>query len=80
MSPMLNTTTLQHGPDEPLTPRETEVLKLIGDGLTTKQIGDRLGISFKTAACHRSRLLAKVGVHETVSLLRWAIRKQIIEP
>jgi DNA-binding NarL/FixJ family response regulator len=50
------------------------VLQLICDGHSTKQIAARLGISFKTAACHRTRLMDKAGVHETVSLFRWAVR------
>jgi DNA-binding NarL/FixJ family response regulator len=65
---------------EGLTARELEVLKLIAEGHSTKRIADMLGVTFKTAACHRSRLLAKVGVHESVSLLRWAIRQGIIAP
>jgi DNA-binding NarL/FixJ family response regulator len=63
-----------------LTAREIEVLKLVGEGHSTKNIADSLGISFKTAACHRCRLMAKVGVHDSVSLVRWAIREGVIEP
>jgi DNA-binding NarL/FixJ family response regulator len=63
----------------PLTPREIEVLKLLSDGLSTKQTAARLGITFKTAACHRSVILSKLGVHETVSAVRWAIRAGVIE-
>src|SRR5262249_40415560 len=63
-----------------LTAREIQVLKIVADGHSTKQIAKMLGISFKTAACHRSRLLAKAGVHESVSLLRWAIRQGIVNP
>lgn len=65
---------------ENLTPREVQVLKLIAEGQSTKRIADILGVTFKTAACHRSRLLAKVGVHESVSLVRWAIRQGIVVP
>ncbi len=65
---------------EALTPREVQVLKLIADGHSTKAVADMLGVSFKTAACHRSHLMAKVGVHETVSLLRWSIRQGIVNP
>ena len=65
---------------ENLTPREVQVLKLIAEGQSTKRIADMLGVTFKTAASHRSRLLAKVGVHESVSLLRWGIRQGIIVP
>ena len=62
-----------------LTPRETEVLRLIADGLTSKTIAQRLGITFKTATCHRSRIMSKLNVHESVSLVRFAIREKLIE-
>jgi DNA-binding NarL/FixJ family response regulator len=62
-----------------LTARETEVLRLLADGLTTKAVASRLGVSFKTAACHRSRILQKLGVESTVSAVRWAIRQGIVE-
>jgi len=63
-----------------LTPREIEVLRLLAEGLSTKQTAARLGITFKTAACHRSVILSKLGVHETVSAVRWAIRAGVVEP
>jgi DNA-binding NarL/FixJ family response regulator len=65
---------------EELTQRELQVLALIAEGLSTKQIAERLRISFKTAACHRGRILEKFGVHNTVSLIRQAIRHGSIEP
>lgn len=61
-----------------LRPREIEVLRLIAEGYSTKQIAAELGISFKTAACYRSRLLQKFHVHETASLVRLAIRTGLI--
>lgn len=64
----------------PLTKRELEVLALMADGLTTKAIGTQLGVTFKTAACHRSRVLNKLGVESTVSAVRWAIRQGLITP
>jgi DNA-binding CsgD family transcriptional regulator len=60
------------------TPREIEVLKLIASGLSTKQIAVSLGISFKTASCHRSRLMDKLGIHEIAGLTRYAIRNGYI--
>jgi DNA-binding NarL/FixJ family response regulator len=63
-----------------LTPREVEVMRLIAQGLSTKDIAGTLQIRFKTAVCHRSRILQKLGVHETVSLVRLAIRAGLIEP
>jgi two-component system response regulator NreC len=66
--------------EEALTPREKEVLQLIAEGKATKEIAQVLGISVKTAEFHRSRLMGKLGIHETASLVRYAIRKRIVEP
>jgi DNA-binding NarL/FixJ family response regulator len=63
-----------------LTNRELEVLRLMADGLRTKEIAVRLDVSFKTAACHRYRILQKLCVESTVSAVRWAIRQGIVEP
>jgi DNA-binding NarL/FixJ family response regulator len=65
--------------DHPLTPREREVLQLIAEGKTTKEIAAALSISFKTAESHRQRLMAKLDIHETASLVRYAIRNGMIE-
>jgi PAS domain S-box-containing protein len=63
-----------------LTERERQVLVLIADGKSTKQAAATLGISYKTADSHRSRILEKLGVHETASMVRYAIRAGLIEP
>ena len=63
-----------------LTERERQVLALICDGKSTKQAAEILGISYKTADSHRSRILEKLGVHETASMVRYAIRAGLIEP
>lgn len=63
-----------------LTERERQVLVLIADGKSTKEAAVRLGISYKTADSHRSRILEKLGVHETASMVRYAIRAGLIEP
>ena len=63
-----------------LTERERQVLVLIADGKSTKEAAARLGISYKTADSHRSRILEKLGVHETASMVRYAIRAGLIEP
>ncbi len=63
-----------------LTGREIEVLRLMADGLSTKEIAAHLGIAFKTAACHRYHILQKLCVETTVSAVRWAIREGIVEP
>jgi PAS domain S-box-containing protein len=63
-----------------LTERERQVLVLIADGKSTKEAASTLGISYKTADSHRSRILEKLGVHETASMVRYAIRAGLIEP
>lgn len=63
-----------------LTERELQVLKLMAEGLSTNAIAKRLGIAFKTAACHRYGILDKLGVDNTVCALRWAVRNGVINP
>jgi DNA-binding NarL/FixJ family response regulator len=63
---------------EALTERELEVLRCIAEGNSTKQVAAILKISFKTAACHRYRLMRKLGIHDTVSLVRHAVRNGIV--
>jgi len=57
---------------EPLTPRETDVLKLIVQGYTNRQIGEALSISVRTVEGHRANLLEKLGLHTRVELVRYA--------
>lgn len=64
----------------PLTAREKQVLVLIAEGKTTKETAALLGISYKTADSHRSKIMEKLGVHETASLVRYAIRHNLIRP
>ena len=61
-----------------LTAREREVLHLIADGLTTKEVARRLGISVKTAENHRARVLDKFGVRNTAELVRAAVRRGLL--
>jgi len=67
-------------PADPLTSRERQVLQLIGEGKSTKNIACLLGISTKTAESHRARLMQKLDIHETASLVRYAIRKGLVQP
>ena len=62
-----------------LTAREREVLHLVVDGLTTKEIAKRLQISGKTAENHRTRVLDKLGVRNTAELVRYAMRKGLMD-
>jgi DNA-binding NarL/FixJ family response regulator len=62
-----------------LTEREREVFHLMAEGMTTKDIAQRLGISTKTAENHRGHVLDKLGVRNTAELVRYALRKGLIE-
>ena len=68
----------QDDPDR-LTPREREVLQLIAEGYTNKEIGEILKISEKTVKAHRSNLMQKLDLHNRGDLIRYAIQKKIIE-
>ncbi len=61
-----------------LTPRETEVLHLIAEGLANKQIAADLGISFKTVEKHRQAVMDKIQLHDTASLTRYAIAAGLV--
>ena len=65
---------------DPLTPRERQVLQLVAEGKTTKEAAATLQISVKTAETHRTRIMEKLNVHETAGLVRYAIRRGIIQP
>jgi two-component system response regulator NreC len=66
--------------NDPLSGRERQVLQLVGEGKSTKEIAVYLGISVKTAESHRARLMKKLDIHETASLVRYAIRRGLIQP
>jgi DNA-binding NarL/FixJ family response regulator len=65
---------------DPLSPRERQVLQLVAEGKTTKEVAAVLHISVKTADSHRSRLMKKLDIHETAGLGRYAIRRGVVEP
>jgi DNA-binding NarL/FixJ family response regulator len=67
------------GPEEPLTPREQEVLKLIAEAHTNKQIAEILHLAEKTVESHRANLLRKLGMRDRVELVRYAIRRGLTE-
>ncbi len=67
-------------PDDVLSDRERQVLQLIAEGNTTKQAARALGVSVKTAEAHRTRVMQKLEVHDTASLVRRAIRLGVIQP
>jgi DNA-binding NarL/FixJ family response regulator len=63
-----------------LTPREEEVVKLIAEGSSSREIADLLTISLKTVERHRANVLAKLGMRDRVELTRYAIRAGLVEP
>lgn len=63
----------------PISDRERQVLQLVAEGKTTKEIASLLGIGVKTAESHRSNLMDKLNIHDTASLTRYAIRNGFIE-
>nr|WP_199294360.1 response regulator transcription factor [Streptomyces sp. GMY02] len=74
---------VRHGdeaPDQVLTPREEEVLKLVAEGHSSKEIAEILFISVKTVQRHRANLLHKLGLRDRLELTRYAIRAGLVEP
>lgn len=67
-------------PHDPLSGRERQVLQLVCEGKSTKDVAEQLGISVKTADSHRARLMKKLGIHETAGLVRYAVRHGLIQP
>jgi DNA-binding NarL/FixJ family response regulator len=67
-------------PHDPLTPRELEVVKLIAEAYTNRQIAETLKVSEKTVESHRANVLAKLGMRDRVELARYAIRRGLVEP
>ena len=68
------------GPHEPLSPREREVVTLIADAHTNREIAERLALAEKTVESHRANVLRKLGMRDRVELVRYAIRRGLVEP
>jgi DNA-binding NarL/FixJ family response regulator len=62
-----------------LTPRERQILQIIAEGKSTKEVAEHLGISVKTAETHRTNLMRKLGLRSVGQLVRYAIRHEIVE-
>lgn len=60
--------------------RERQVLQLVAEGKTTKEIATMLGISAKTAESHRTKIMERLDIHDTAGLVRYAIREGLIQP
>lgn len=65
-------------PDDGITPRQREILKLIAEGAATKEIAQRLGISVKTVETHRTQLMERLKIYDVAGLVRYAIRLGLI--
>jgi DNA-binding NarL/FixJ family response regulator len=68
------------GAPDSLSPRELEVVKLIAEAHTNKQIAEALGLAEKTVESHRANVLAKLGMRDRVELVRYAIKRGLVEP
>lgn len=69
----------QEAPADPLSPREREVLQLVAEGLTGRQVAGRLGLAPKTVDNHRARIMDKLGLRTTAALVRYALRAGLVE-
>jgi len=67
-------------PPDPLTRRERQVLQLVAEGKTSKEIAVVLGIAAKTIETHRTSLIDKLDIHTTAGLTRYAIRRGFVQP
>lgn len=67
-------------PSSRLTAREREVLQLLAEGRSNKEISPALGITTKTVETHRARIMAKLGIHSMSELVRYAVRNRVIQP
>jgi DNA-binding NarL/FixJ family response regulator len=65
---------------EPLTGREREIVQLLAEGISNKQISGRLGMAVATVQTHRARIMRKLNVRSIAELVRYAVRNKIIEP
>ncbi len=63
-----------------LTRRERQILQLIADGRSSKEVADRLQLSVRTVDTHRSNLMRKLNFHSVTELVRYAVRLKLIEP
>ncbi len=68
----------REAPHDPLTLRERQVVQLVAEGKTTKEIAQLLGVGVKTAESHRTHIMAKLDIHDIAGLVRYAIRRGLI--
>jgi DNA-binding NarL/FixJ family response regulator len=65
---------------EKLSPRQLEVLRLVAEGFTTREIGERLKLSAKTIETHRGEVMKRLGIHDVAGLVRYALRVKLVPP
>lgn len=70
----------QRGPLDRLTPRQREIVQLIAEGKSTKEIAFLLEVSVKTVEAHRTQLMERLGIHEVAGLVRYAMRVGLVPP
>jgi DNA-binding NarL/FixJ family response regulator len=78
-APRAGDTQAVEDPYETLTEREKQVLKLVAEGSSNKEVAEQLGISVKTAMSHREHVMEKLGVHSRTDLIKFALRKGVIQ-
>ena len=64
---------------DPLSPRERQLLQLVAEGWSTKESANLLGLSVKTTEAYRTRLMAKLDIHKTAGLVRYAVRHGLVD-
>lgn len=67
-------------PLDALTPRQREILQLVAEGHTSKDVAQRLGLSFKTVETHRAQIMERLGLHDLTGLVRFAVRSGLLIP
>jgi len=80
LAPMIECALSVRRPLEKLTPRQMEVLRLMAAGLTTPEIARHLNLSTKTIETHRGEIMKRVGIHDLVGLVRYAVRVGLVSP
>lgn len=65
---------------EALTPRQREILQLVAQGHTSKEIAERLGVSLKTVETHRAHIMERIEARELTAVVRFAVRVGLINP
>jgi DNA-binding NarL/FixJ family response regulator len=76
----LKTLASDSGPADNLTPSERQIVQLLAEGNTNKDVAARLNISVKTAETHRAHIMRKLGLHSVADLVRYAVRNNMLQP